>query len=133
MHPGSAWGSFVPDSVSFVLGLVLCCRTFPECLVIIILSSSRIAWEQVAQRAAAKKVACYWIGQRMPWFLDTCRTRRQQHRPKFWKILRVVEDPRFRYIGAKAPRLHHCDEAHGPLDRVGEGMEMDGPTSPGSA
>ena len=37
MHPGSAWGSFVPVSVSFVKGLALCCRTFPECLVIIIM------------------------------------------------------------------------------------------------
>ena len=34
MHPGSAWGPFVPVSVSFVEGLALCCRTFPECLVI---------------------------------------------------------------------------------------------------
>ena len=34
---------------------------------------------------------------------------------------RVVEDPWFRHIGAKASRLHQGDEAHGPLDREGVG------------
>ena len=37
-----------------------------------------------------------------------------------WKRLRV-EGPRFRHDGAKVPRLHQGDEAHGPQDRVGVG------------
>ena len=42
-------------------------------------------------------------------------------RPKVWKRLRISEGPRFRHIGAKVPRLHQGDEAHGPQDRVGVG------------
>ena len=44
-----------------------------------------------------------------------------QSRPKVWKRLRVVEDPRFRHDDAKAPRLHQGGEAQGPLDRAGVG------------
>ena len=44
-----------------------------------------------------------------------------QSRPKVWKRLRLSEGPTFRHIGAKVPRLHQGDGAHGPLDRVGVG------------
>ena len=44
-----------------------------------------------------------------------------QSRPKVWKRLRLSEGPRFRHFGAKVPRLHQGDEAHGSLDRVGVG------------
>ena len=36
-------------------------------------------------------------------------------------VMRVVEGPWFRHSGARVPRLHQGDEAHGPLDRVGFG------------
>ena len=36
MHPGSAWGFVVTSSCFLCLGPALCRRTFPECLVIIV-------------------------------------------------------------------------------------------------
>ena len=44
-----------------------------------------------------------------------------QSRQRVWKRLRV-EVPRFRHGGAKVPRLHQGDEAHGLQDRVGVGQ-----------
>ena len=41
-----------------------------------------------------------------------------------------VEDPRFRHNGAKVPRLHQGDGAHGPWDRVGFGLGILGRAGP---
>ena len=43
-----------------------------------------------------------------------------QSRPRVWKRLRV-EGSRVRHDVAKVPRLHHGDEAHELLGRVGVG------------